>query len=74
MNDLPPDLIAALQTAGLAEFFTGCTKAHRREYLRWIDEAKREETRKARIEKTVQMLAAKHAQETARQKKSPARK
>lgn len=69
MNDVPPDLEKALAEAGLAAFFAECTNAHRKEYLRWIGEAKREETRKARIAKTAEMLAEKRAEEAAREKK-----
>ncbi len=65
MNDTPADLEAALKTAGLADFFAGCTPAHRREYVRWIGEAKREETRKARIGKAITMIADKCAEEKA---------
>ena len=49
--------------AGLAEFFAGCTASHRREYLKWIGEAKKPETRAARIENTVAMLAGRRAKE-----------
>jgi uncharacterized protein YdeI (YjbR/CyaY-like superfamily) len=70
MNDIPPDLTAAVKAAGLAEFFGGCTTAHQREYLKWISEAKRPETRKNRIERTIKMLAAKCAEEKARAKKN----
>jgi uncharacterized protein YdeI (YjbR/CyaY-like superfamily) len=66
MNDTPPDFDAALAAAGLAEFFAGCTPAHRREYLRWIGEAKRAETRKARIGRAIAMLKDRCAEETAR--------
>jgi len=59
VDDTPQDLAEALKKAGLTEFFADCTKAHRREYLKWIDEAKRPETRQARIGKTVEMLAQK---------------
>ena len=69
MNDIPRDLMDAVTRAGLAGFFAGCTEAHRREYLKWIGEAKRPETRKQRIAKTIQMLTAKCAEETARAKK-----
>ena len=51
MNDLPPEFAAALKTAGLADVFAGGTAAHRREYLQWIGEAKKPETRAARIKK-----------------------
>ena len=54
---------AALARAGLAEFFAGCTASHRREYLKWIGEAKKPETRAARIEKTLAMLAERRAKE-----------
>jgi uncharacterized protein YdeI (YjbR/CyaY-like superfamily) len=70
MNNLPADLTTALQSAGLAGFFAGCTNAHQDEYLKWIGEAKRPETRKNRIAKAVEMVAAKRAEEKAR----PARK
>jgi uncharacterized protein YdeI (YjbR/CyaY-like superfamily) len=69
MNDIPPDLAAAVKAAGLTQFFAGCTTAHRREYLRWIGEAKRPETRNDRIAKTIKMLAAKCAEENSRAKK-----
>jgi len=62
-DDTPSDLGAALAGAGLAEFFAGCTASHRREYLKWIGEAKKPETRAARIEKTVAMLAERRAKE-----------
>jgi uncharacterized protein YdeI (YjbR/CyaY-like superfamily) len=68
---VPQDLAEALKGAGLDGFFTDCTNAHRREYLKWIAEAKRPETRKARIAQTVQRLSEKRARETARARKSP---
>jgi len=68
MADLPQDFSDALKRAGLAAFFADCTAAHRREYLKWIGEAKRPETRAARIEKTIQMISAKRAEEKARTK------
>jgi uncharacterized protein YdeI (YjbR/CyaY-like superfamily) len=66
MTNLPPDFSAALQTAGLADFFAGCTAPHQREYLKWIGEAKRPATRAARIAKAMKMLADKHRKETGR--------
>ena len=66
MNDLPEDFVDALKRADLAAFFADCTNAHRREYLKWIAEAKRPETRKARIAKAIQGLSEKRAQEEAR--------
>jgi uncharacterized protein YdeI (YjbR/CyaY-like superfamily) len=67
--DTPQYLTEALEKAGLREFFSGCTTAHRREYLKWIGEAKRPETRKARIERAMQLLSSKRAEERARANK-----
>jgi uncharacterized protein YdeI (YjbR/CyaY-like superfamily) len=69
MSQLPEDLVEALKEAGLAAFFAECTDAHRNEYLKWIGEAKRPESRKARIDKAMQMLARKRAEENARVRK-----
>jgi uncharacterized protein YdeI (YjbR/CyaY-like superfamily) len=69
MTTTPQDFASALKAAGLAEFFTDCTNAHRNEYLKWIGEAKRPETRQARITKAVQMISNKCAEEKARTKK-----
>lgn len=68
MSDTPDDLAQALQAVGLVGFFTDCTKAHRREYLKWINEAKRPETRAHRIAQTVKLLQGKSAKERASKK------
>jgi hypothetical protein len=55
---VPEDLAAALAVAPEARiFFDGLAYSHRREYVGWIEEAKREETRQRRIAKAVQMLS-----------------
>ena len=55
----PPDLAKALKKSAKArEFFDGLSYTHRKEYVRWITEAKKEETRLRRVEKTVEMLLA----------------
>ena len=69
MSETPDDFSAALKAGGLEAFFAGCTGPHRREYLQWIAEAKRPETRQIRIQKAVKMLAQKSAEEAARVKK-----
>ncbi len=69
MNKIPPDFAAALKAAGLEDFFTGCTPNHQREYLKWIGEAKKPETRAARIQKSTQMISAKQAQEAGGKKR-----
>ena len=54
---VPPDLQAALDAdAAAAATFAGLSFSHRREYVQWITEAKRAETRTARLEKTLTML------------------
>lgn len=64
-SGIPQDILDALRAAGLAEFFADCTPSHQREYLKWIGEAKKPETRKVRIQKALQMLVVKQKQETA---------
>ena len=63
MSDLPTEFAVALKTAGLEKFFAECTAAHQREYLKWIGEAKKAETRVARSQQAVKMLATKRKQE-----------
>jgi len=41
---------------GVLPFFEGLSFTHRKEYCRWIDEAKKEETRVRRVEKAIEML------------------
>jgi uncharacterized protein YdeI (YjbR/CyaY-like superfamily) len=71
MKNIPKDIFDALKENGLDDFFLDCTEAHRREYKKWIEEAKRPETRKLRISLTVKMVSAKLAGEAARSKKKP---
>jgi uncharacterized protein YdeI (YjbR/CyaY-like superfamily) len=55
--EVPSDLAAALEAdAALRETFEGLSYTHRKEYARWIEEAKREETRRRRVAKSVEML------------------
>jgi hypothetical protein len=53
--ELPSDLRAALDPDLLA-FFESLSYTHRREYVRWIEEAKREETRRRRVERAAELL------------------
>jgi hypothetical protein len=55
----PRDFAEAMKKAGLADFFANCAPSHQREYLKWITEAKKPETRQARIAKALKMLAEK---------------
>ena len=52
--ELPADFSAALNAApGLRDAFLAMPASHRREYLRYIGEAKRPETRAKRIERSL---------------------
>jgi len=50
--DLPAVLAAAMDEAVRATY-DGLSFTHRKEWVRWVEEAKKPETRAARIEKTV---------------------
>ena len=50
--DLPADLAAAMDEAVRATY-DGLSFTHRKEWVRWVEEAKKPETRAARIDKTV---------------------
>ena len=50
------DLRTALDAAGLADKFTALSYSHQREYVTWIDEAKKPDTRARRIAGTVDRL------------------
>ena len=63
MTEIPVEFGDALKAAGLGEFFADCTAAHQREYLKWIGEAKKPETRMKRIEQAVKMIGAKAEEE-----------
>ena len=65
VEPIPAEFEAALKAAGLWDFFQGCTRAHQREYLKWISEAKKAETRVARSHQAAKMLEAKRKQEAA---------
>jgi hypothetical protein len=49
---MPDDLAAAMDDAARAAY-DGLSYAHRKEWVRWVEEAKRPETRAGRIAKTV---------------------
>jgi len=55
--EIPKDLLAELKKDKTAmEFFSGLSFTHQKEYVKWIEEAKKEETRARRIAKTIEML------------------
>jgi uncharacterized protein YdeI (YjbR/CyaY-like superfamily) len=45
-----------MKQEGALPFFEELSYTHRKEYCRWITEAKKEETRSARLEKAIAML------------------
>lgn len=54
---IPADLAAALNGCPPAlAAFAALAASHKQEYLRWIDEAKRTETRQRRIASTLERL------------------
>jgi hypothetical protein len=54
---IPADLLKELKKDKAARaFFDKLAYSHQREYVRWIEEAKRVETRAARVVKTIDML------------------
>lgn len=56
--EIPQDLAQALRSRGVAELFGALAPSHRREFVRWVEEAKRPETRERRIAKTCEMVSA----------------
>jgi hypothetical protein len=54
--DVPGDLKSLLKKEGLLASFEKLSYTHRKEYCRWITEAKKEETRQNRLRKSVEML------------------
>ena len=55
--DLPPDLAAALAKDPEARSaFDALSYTHRKEYVRWITEAKRDETRQRRLHRSIELL------------------
>lgn len=55
--DIPPDLMQALEAAPQAHaFFNQLSFTHQKEYVQWITEAKRSETRLERVRRTIELL------------------
>lgn len=49
----------ALESSGLIDYFTNLPASHQREYLSWINDAKKPETQQKRINKMLDMLKSK---------------
>jgi len=55
--EIPKDLMKELKKDKEAKaFFDKLSYTHRKEYVRWVEEAKKAETRQSRIVKTIEML------------------
>lgn len=55
--ELPADFKQALEiNPNALAFFNRLSFTHQREYVQWINEAKRQETRQQRIQRTIEML------------------
>lgn len=54
--EVPAAFERRMNEEGVLPFFEGLSFTHRKEYCRWIDEAKKEETRVRRVEKAIEML------------------
>ncbi len=54
--ELPADFAALLKKEKLLPVFEKLSYTNRKEYVRWITEAKKEETRAARLTKSIAML------------------
>ena len=54
--EIPEEFAKLLKKEKLLASFERLSYSHRREYIRWITEAKREETRQKRLAKSIEML------------------
>ena len=54
--DVPAAFAEALEAGGVRDEFDALSFTHRKEYVRWIEDAKRDETRERRLAKAVEML------------------
>jgi uncharacterized protein YdeI (YjbR/CyaY-like superfamily) len=54
--EVPTQFKEAMKKQGVMSLFDRLSYTHRREYCRWITEAKTEETRLKRLKKAVEML------------------
>jgi hypothetical protein len=54
--EVPEEFAARMKKEGVVEFFDSLSYTHRKEYCRWITGAKKEETRQARLQKSIEMM------------------
>ncbi len=56
MLEVPAEFRNRMQKEDVLPFFEELSYTHRKEYVRWITEAKKEDTRRARFEKAIDLL------------------
>jgi Bacteriocin-protection, YdeI or OmpD-Associated/Domain of unknown function (DUF1905) len=56
--EVPAEFARLMKKEGLLAFFESLSYTHRKEYCRWIVDAKKEETRQKRLSKAAEMLKA----------------
>jgi uncharacterized protein YdeI (YjbR/CyaY-like superfamily) len=56
---VPKDFMDAMKAAKFLTIFEKMSFTHRKEYITWIESAKKQETRERRIVKALEMLKAK---------------
>ena len=54
--EVPEHFKALMQQADVEDFFASLSYTHRKEYVRWITEAKTEATNQKRLTKAIEML------------------
>ena len=54
--EVPPEFARLLKKEGVLAVFERLSFTHRKEYCRWLTEAKKEETRQARTTRAIAML------------------
>ncbi len=54
--DIPSDLAKLMTKHDVRDFFDSLSFTHRKEYCRWITDAKKPETRSARLAKSIDMM------------------
>ena len=54
--EVPDEFATAMKEMGVLADFEKLSYTHRKEYCRWIAEARKEETRRSRISKAIEML------------------
>lgn len=56
---MDPLVTEQLERAGLSEYFQQLPPSHQKEYLNWINSAKKPETKAKRVDQMIEMLSKK---------------